>query len=259
MTKPNDDIEATWQRVRTEVERRFQLYPAAPENAMAMPEADWPEPDLAGLLDFASTLGVHVVYAAATRLDDPEADLRDEVDGADESQLAKLQAHRGEIRRIEVAFAYGGILHRWLAEAPWWRDAVASTDRGPRRAEEEFFGFGYGYGDGVSDEQLDAWARLVAEAPAFDVAKTDVGRLRVARDLISDLGPDVAPERTAGVYSRLVNAALLVYREDVVPRLDRQLAPDAQRLLAEGLKKYQIEARLNVGRARLNRILSLDT
>jgi hypothetical protein len=134
---PPTNLEDTWERVRADIESRFRLYPAAPYSEMAMPEADWPEPTPAGFLDFASAVGADVVYAAAIRIDDPVSALAEELAGGGveltEAPLAQLGAHVGEIRRVELAFSYGGVLHRWIVEAAWWREALATSR--PRKGD----------------------------------------------------------------------------------------------------------------------------
>jgi hypothetical protein len=257
------DLGALWEMLRQDLDNRgFLVFPAAllplgPTDAR--PEALWPDEDIASFLDFASSLGAQVVYAGALQLEDVDLDNARARLGHDETSMpreeitsfiADWEVRLGQIHTVAVTFPYGNVLHFWIAQSDWW---IELQDRFQEERQASAL-----VRAAENTARVEELARQLSSESSFQRAPNKQTRIRVAWQLLPDLRREFEDgDRPLGLLvARAAVRAWEVYQEEVLPEKERKIARDAHGLLATGLKKYEVAARLRVSEDKLNRLLS---
>lgn len=134
----DDDLAAVWSRVTDWLgSHQVAVFPAAVTPGREATVVSWPDADWAAFLNIAERVGVPLIYASHDVL--VEEDLPDAESHAE--LHAQARAHLGGVCRIDLAFAFGGVLHVFAAESPWLDDVDQVTlddrvGRYQRRAEQ---------------------------------------------------------------------------------------------------------------------------
>lgn len=257
------DLDLYWPELRRRLHETFTLFEAAAVDWGNGPVAYWPDPDdVDGFLTVAAVAGAGVVYAHATELDgialaglvatprrrEPHPDVAD--------VLIEGEAFLGRTAVVEVAWMLDGMAHVLTIEADWYR-RLQDRLRDLEVAE---------YMDAEADELLlshrlervPAWAEEVSRQEDFQRTRSVAERGEVVCRLVAELGQ--ARERgEAGariVIAEVAREAWRIFEEEIRPRQEREMAQIAHSLLMSGLKKYEVAARMGVGKERLNTLIA---
>jgi hypothetical protein len=170
--------------------RELVLVPAIPHqsrNSGLLVVLSKSDISAAAFCDLAVAAGSRLLYSQAEPFD-AEADLDQDLDADEDfgdgndadAQLATLRdsakAHNGHIGEIELGFAADGVLHVWIATAPWYDDLMAriegimpDADRGIQGIPSAEF-----------RALVDRLAKELIEMPEFTSAPTAAQRRRLA-------------------------------------------------------------------------------
>jgi hypothetical protein len=142
-----------------------------------------------------------------------------------------------------------GVAHSWTREADWYdslrQEAVAIRDGGAPIVYAEY------------TAQIHDLASSLAGDLAFQRIPTVKERIRQAprlsRSLEQALKRREVDYRTVDAVAR---EAWRIYQEEIIPAQEEEMAQQARRLGAQGLRKDEIAGRLRVTTGRLSRILA---
>ncbi len=248
------DLDTYWPLLKREIQSRFPMFPSSiRQDAGAV--AFWPEDQpVEEFLAFAEAHEAGPVYAGVTHFtrDDLEvlAENLRETEGEElsaESQgfLAKAETHVDSISHIEVDFVLGTVVHRWDAQATWFVSLMMDADE--LMQEKQLVAMA------EQATQVETWARTLANDPQFQRTATHMTRILAARRLVPELERawEDQERHQRGVVVSTVQRAQEIYRDEVKPEQERQMAAEAHDLLAEGLHKYEVAARLGIGTDKL--------
>lgn len=220
------------------------VFPAMPQiTASAI--AEWPNADWRNFLRFAAAVAP-LLYRVDVVLDQADADTIsfDAIDAEPEAATilhraaALAHSHVGEVVEVKLAFARGGILHRFAMHAPWrsafdneldvlrLRSQLAIKDRAEsQRAQRAAAASDWA----AIEAHFEEWVTVLAEDRGFLAADNDPRRRSAAASALPELGrllaaptstADGQRERSFGL--RILAAALATANDTVRPRLERE-------------------------------------
>jgi len=200
-----------------------------------------------------------------------EAELKGLLQDLREEFRAEAERYAGRLESFTAVWSFEGILHGYQEEAPWVKalqereEAILERAREQKEAilerarerKEALLERARKQKEVAKAEEraiLEEAARRLAEDPAFQEARTQGARRRLAWRRLPDLAarwPEEDPR-----WDDLVREALVLYETEIRPQQEQALVERARRILKAGASLTQAAARLGISRQRLERLLA---
>lgn len=169
--------------------------------------------DVEAVVELASSLGTQLMYLSSTQVDattlitvSNDHTHSVEPDEGTVALQAALRSLDGFTRGVEVAFAYGGVIHTWTKRSTWVEvlDAIQGCQRAARRGEDDICLLPFSSSE-VSEETVAVCVDQLAADPAFRRART-VSERNAAAGAFPAIAELTAAEHPWD-YRRIVQAA----------------------------------------------------
>jgi sugar phosphate isomerase/epimerase len=253
------DLDRLWPDIQKTVQADFKIFPASLRQNGGMWTL-WPDDrSIDEFIEWAKSLKVAVMYAGI------EIFTRDDLESLSE-QLAEIETEElsdeaqalvtsaatnlDRIRTIHLSFSRENVAHSWVLEATWHVSLMLEAEDVLEARRVVTFA--------ERTARVESWARDLAKHPQFQRASSETTRLQAARKLIPDL--ERAWEDELPIGRRIVieteRRALEIFRDEIKPEQERQLAAEAKEMLQRGMRKYEVAAKLGIGTGKLNRLLA---
>lgn len=203
--------------------------------------------DVEAMVELASSLGTQLMYLSSTQVDAKTLiTLSDdhthsvEPDEGTVALQAALRSLDGFTSGVELAFAYGGIIHTWTKRSIWADvlDAIQGYQRATRRGEDDTGLLPFSSSE-VGEQVVAAHVDQLAADPAFRRARTVSERTAAARAFPAIA--ELAAAEHSWDYRRIVQGAQQRVRE-LADHVADELSPRIAELAAEFATTEQFRA-----------------
>lgn len=163
-------------------------------------------------------------------------------------ELSLLKSQINKIGQIEICFFsdFGSVLHSWKKQSRVYELIHGQSDLG--YDDDEDFDDSYKY---ISDEEIEQYAKKVSLDPKLEKSDTLASiKIIIQKELKG------YPKKVLTVHiESMARMAQALYRTEIQPQRDDELAERAMSLRDQGLKKLEIAKQLKISTSKLNKII----
>jgi len=188
----NETIKAAWKGIQERLKTSdFVVFHTETIDS----QVEWSGDDWSAFINAAEASGSRLLYVSTYEFS------RNEIDGISEqlegeaspvlvSALRAARANLGHVCRVELGFAYAGVIHRWTGETDWLPEL---DELDIERGDSIRGRYGREHDAAVDLEaarlapQIEQWVELISQDASYVGASNQATRRRRAEELVSEL------------------------------------------------------------------------